>query len=137
MTSYTAHTDTFARDNLPPRDLWPEFIFRLTELKYPARMNCATELLDKPVTRGHGHRIALRSPEGECSYTQLFTQANRLANVLVHEMVRQAPRGRAGGGPAELPDPDVHQVLVRRLARLPRYAGTAPAAHLRQRADSG
>src|SRR6266513_4188792 len=49
-------------------------------------MNCATELLDKPVTRGHGHRIALRSPDGECTYTQLFTQANRLANVLVHEM---------------------------------------------------
>src|SRR5262249_53029944 len=56
------------------------------ELKYPARLNCAAELLDKPVTRGHGHRIALRSPDGECTYTQLFTQANRLANVLVNEM---------------------------------------------------
>jgi 2-aminobenzoate-CoA ligase len=84
--SYTAHVDAFARDNLPPRSQWPEFRFDLPELKYPARMNCATELLDKPVTRGHGHRIALRSPEGECTYTQLFTQANRLANVLVREM---------------------------------------------------
>jgi len=84
--SYTAHTDTFARDNLPPRAQWPEFLFELPELKYPGRMNCATELLDKPVTRGHGHRIALRSPDGECSYTQLFTQANRIANVLVREM---------------------------------------------------
>src|SRR5712664_2036163 len=82
--SYTAHADTFARDNLPPREQWPEFLFELPELKYPGRMNCATELLDKPVTRGHGHRIALRSPDGECTYTQLFTQANRLANVLVH-----------------------------------------------------
>jgi 2-aminobenzoate-CoA ligase len=84
--NYTAHTDTFARDNLPPRSQWPEFRFDLAELKYPARMNCATELLDKPVTRGHGHRVALRSPDGECTYTQLFTQANRLANVLVREM---------------------------------------------------
>jgi 2-aminobenzoate-CoA ligase len=84
--SYTAHTDTFARDNLPPRSQWPEMLFELQELKYPARLNCATELLDKPVTRGHGHRIALRAPEGECSYTQLFTQANRLAHVLVKEM---------------------------------------------------
>jgi 2-aminobenzoate-CoA ligase len=84
--SYTAHTDTFARDNLPPRSQWPEMLFELQELKYPARMNCATELLDKPVTRGHGHRIALRAPEGECSYTQLFTQANRIANVLVKDM---------------------------------------------------
>jgi 2-aminobenzoate-CoA ligase len=84
--SYTAHVDTFARDNLPPRSLWPEFRFDLPELQYPARLNCATELLDKPVTRGHGHRVALRSPDGECTYTQLFTQANRLANVLVREM---------------------------------------------------
>ena len=84
--SYTAHTDTFARDNLPPREQWPEFLFELPELKYPARLNCAAELLDKPVTRGHGHRVALRSPDGECTYTQLFTQSNRLANVLVREM---------------------------------------------------
>jgi 2-aminobenzoate-CoA ligase len=84
--SYSAHVDMFARDNLPPRSLWPEFRFDLPELQYPARLNCATELLDKPVTRGHGHRVALRSADGECTYTQLFTQANRLANVLVREM---------------------------------------------------
>ncbi|MGH8519581.1 MAG: AMP-binding protein, partial [Panacagrimonas sp.] len=85
--SYSAHVDTFARDNLPPRPLWPELLFELPELRYPARMNCATELLDKPVTRGHGHRVALRAADGgECTYTQLFTQANRLANVLVREM---------------------------------------------------
>jgi 2-aminobenzoate-CoA ligase len=84
--SYTAHIDTFARDNLPPQRQMPEIRLDLPELKYPARMNCATELLDKPVTRGHGHRIALRTNDGECTYTQLFTQANRLANVLVREM---------------------------------------------------
>ena len=84
--SYTAHLDHFARDNLPPRSEWPQFLFELPELQYPGRLNCATELLDKPVTRGHGHRVALRSPDGECTYTQLFTQANRLANVLVREM---------------------------------------------------
>jgi 2-aminobenzoate-CoA ligase len=84
--TYSAHLDAFARDNLPPRRLWPEFLSELPELEYPARMNCATELLDKPVTRGHGQRIALRSPDGECTYAQLFTQANRLAHVLVREM---------------------------------------------------
>ena len=26
MTPYTAHTDTFARDNLPPADLQPDFL---------------------------------------------------------------------------------------------------------------
>jgi len=83
---YTAHLDTFALDNLPPPARWPELLFELPELKYPARMNCAAELLDKPVTRGHGHRIALRTPDGECTYTQLFTQSNRLANALVREL---------------------------------------------------
>jgi 2-aminobenzoate-CoA ligase len=83
---YSAHTDTFGRDNLPPRSEWPEFLFELPELQYPARLNCATELLDKPVTRGYGHRIALRAADSECTYTQLFSQANRLANVLVREM---------------------------------------------------
>ena len=32
MSAYTAHLDTFARDNLPPRELWPEFSFDLPEL---------------------------------------------------------------------------------------------------------
>jgi 2-aminobenzoate-CoA ligase len=83
---YTAHLDTFTHDSLPPRSQWPELLLELPELQYPARLNGATELLDKPVTRGHGHRIALRTQDGECTYTQLFTQANRLANVLVREM---------------------------------------------------
>jgi 2-aminobenzoate-CoA ligase len=84
--SYTAHTDTFARDNLPPRDQWPEFLFRLPELKYPARMNCAAELLDGAVRRGYGERVAIHAPDGRCSYGQLLAQANRLANVLVRDM---------------------------------------------------
>ena len=82
----TAHVDTFARDNLPPRAQWPELIFELPELRYPARLNCGAELLDRMVTRGQGHRIALRSRDGECTYTQLLTQTNRIANVLVREM---------------------------------------------------
>ena len=85
-TSKTAHVDTFARDNLPPRDQWPEFHFDLPELKYPERMNCATVLLDDMVQAGHGDRIAIRAPDGECSYAQLLAQANRIANVLVRDM---------------------------------------------------
>ncbi len=83
---HSAHVDSFARDNLPPRSQWPELLFELPELRYPARMNCATELLDKPVARGHGERIALRAPDGACTYAQLLAQANRLANLLVREM---------------------------------------------------
>src|SRR5258706_5072994 len=81
-----APLDAFTRHNRPPRTQWPDLLLEWPELQSPARLNGATELLDKPVTRGHGHRIALRTQDGECSYTQLFTQANRLANVLVREM---------------------------------------------------
>jgi len=82
----TAHLDTFARDNLPPQDQWPEFRFDLPELQYPERMNCASALLDDRVRAGHGDRIAIRAPDGECSYAQLQAQANRMANLLVREM---------------------------------------------------
>ena len=78
--------DTFARDNLPPREQWPEFRFELPELQYPARMNCAAVLLDDMVRAGHGGRIAIRAPDGECTYAQLLAQANRIAHVLVRDM---------------------------------------------------
>ena len=84
--SRTAHVDTFARDNLPSQDQWPEFKFDLPELQYPERMNCAAVLLDDMVKAGHGDRIAIRTPDGECSYLQLQAQANRMANLLVREM---------------------------------------------------
>ncbi len=39
--TWTAHVDTFARDHLPPREQWPEFIFERPELQYPERLNAA------------------------------------------------------------------------------------------------
>ena len=84
--AYTAHIDTFARDNLPPRKYWPEFSFDLPEVKYPARMNCAAELLDKSLENGWGQNIVIRTPDGQCTYEQLLAQTNRIANVLVRNM---------------------------------------------------
>ena len=71
---------------MPPARLLPEFVFPLPELRYPARMNCATELLDRMVADGHGARIVIRTPEASCTYAQLLAQANRIAHVLVDEM---------------------------------------------------
>lgn len=82
----TAHLDTFTIDRLPPKHQWPELQFLRPEVQYPARMNCAGELLDRRVAEGDGARIALRTPDGECSYLQLLAQANRIANVLVRDM---------------------------------------------------
>ena len=47
--------DPFARDRLPPAEAMPELVFDLPELHFPARLNCATELLDRWVATGHGH----------------------------------------------------------------------------------
>ena len=83
----TAHVDTFARDNLPPREQQPEYLFDLPELAFPAQLNCATELLDRRVAEGGGDAPCIRTPEGTCwTYADLLAKANRIANVLQREM---------------------------------------------------
>ncbi len=98
--SDSAHVDTFARDNLPPRDQWPEFSYELPEFRFPAQLNCAVVLLDDRVESGQGERIAVRTPDGHCTYRQLLHQANRIANVLVEDM------GLVPGNRVLLPSPN-------------------------------
>jgi 2-aminobenzoate-CoA ligase len=82
----SAHVDTFARDNLPPRDAWPEFRFDLPELQYPAELNCISELLDRWVAAGDGGRPCLISPGETLSYAGLAERVNRIANVLTRDL---------------------------------------------------
>jgi 2-aminobenzoate-CoA ligase len=82
----SAHLDSFARDNLPPRAQWPDFLFELPELKYPDRMNCAVDLLDRWIATGHGDRPCLISPTENLSYAQLAERVNRIANVLTRDL---------------------------------------------------
>ena len=83
----TGHRDTYARDALPPRELWPEMRYdRVPELAYPDRLNCAAELLDAAIGRGWGDRVAFRWPDGQWTYRELLEQANRLANALVDDL---------------------------------------------------
>ncbi|TDF63862.1 AMP-binding protein [Cupriavidus sp. L7L] len=91
----TAHLDTFARDRLPPPEQWPVFRFN-ADTDYPARMNCAVELVDRHVREGRGERIAIRhrpaSQAGQAgqietvTYAQLAALVNRIAHVLVEDM---------------------------------------------------
>ena len=83
----SAHVDTFARDSLPPPEAWPEFIFELPELRYPARLNCATELLGRALERGWGARTAIRAPDGlHWTYAELDAISSRIARVLVEDL---------------------------------------------------
>jgi len=87
MLDPSAHSDSFARDNLPPRELWPEMDYgALPELAYPKRLNAAAELLDGMVERGFGDNPCIRWPGGVWTYAELLDKANRIANVLVGEM---------------------------------------------------
>ena len=82
----SAHLDTFARDNLPPRAQWPDFLFDLPELAYPERMNCVVELLDRWLAAGAGDPPCLISAAETLSYAQLAERVNRIANVLTRDL---------------------------------------------------
>jgi 2-aminobenzoate-CoA ligase len=85
--SPSAHVDTFARDNLPPDDLWPELLFELPELAYPDRLNCADELLDGSIERFGADRPCLLDAAGTTwSYGEVRDSANRVARVLVEDL---------------------------------------------------
>jgi 2-aminobenzoate-CoA ligase len=81
--SPSAHVDSFARDHLPPSEMWPEMDYSaLPELAYPPRLNCAAELLDRWIEQGIGERTAIHYPDGHWSYRTLWEHANRIAHVL-------------------------------------------------------
>ena len=82
----SAYQDTFARDHLPPDGQWPEFLFDLPELSYPARLNCVAELLDQAVARGWGDRTAVIGEGMRWTYAELQAQVDRIAQVLTHDM---------------------------------------------------
>ena len=82
----SAHVDTFCRDNLPPQDQWPEFLFDVPEVHYPDRLNCGVELLDRIIEEHGADRPCLRAPDGTVwTYGDLRTRANQVANLLVED----------------------------------------------------
>ncbi|GAA2338098.1 AMP-binding protein [Streptomyces violaceusniger] len=85
--SPSAHLDTFTRDQLPPAHLWPTIEFTTPELRYPDRLNAATELIDTPTALFGPDRPALRTPAGEVwTYGELLTRANQVAQVLAEDL---------------------------------------------------
>lgn len=85
--SASAHVDTFCRDNLPPQDEWPEMIFELPELDYPAALNGAHALLDDTIAVFGAGRPCLRTPDDQVwSYGDLLRRANQVARVLAEDL---------------------------------------------------
>jgi 2-aminobenzoate-CoA ligase len=81
----TAHTDTFVRDNLPPPDRQPVFLFDLPELDYPPRLNAST-ILDRAIAAGFGDKPAILTASSRYTYRELLAAACQIAAVLVEDM---------------------------------------------------
>ena len=69
MLNQSAHIDTFARDNLPPIDQWPEF--KLEGFDYPEKLNAGFELTDAMVAKGFGDFTALIGNGRRRTYKEL------------------------------------------------------------------
>lgn len=85
-TGKSAHVDTFVRDHLPPRDTWPDLLYDLPELRYPAQTNVAAELLDSHIAEGRGDAPCLLADSGAWSYGELYSTSNRIARVLTEDL---------------------------------------------------
>src|SRR4029079_7274909 len=84
----TGHVDTFCADNAPPVEMWPVRDWSgIPELAYPDWMNCGAELLDTMIEENRGDRIVFLFPEGQWTYRHLYETANRIAHVLVDDLV--------------------------------------------------
>ncbi len=84
----SGHVDTFARDQLPPVDSWPELL--LDGFDYPEHLNAAVELTDRMVERGFGDHTALIGNGRQRTYKELTDWSNRLAHALVDDYGIQA-----------------------------------------------
>ena len=83
MLGPSAHADTFARDNLPPPEQWPDFL--LDGFNYPARLNAAVELTDRMVDKGFADRTALIGNGRRRTYKELADWTNRIARALMED----------------------------------------------------
>ncbi|MEL6452318.1 MAG: AMP-binding protein [Pseudomonadota bacterium] len=84
MLGPSAHIDSFARDNLPPADTWPDFL--LDGFDYPQHLNVGVELTDAMVAKGFGDHTALIGNGRRRTYKELTDWTNRLAHVLVEDL---------------------------------------------------
>ncbi len=102
--------DSFARDNLPPRDTWPDLLLDDPDFTYPERLNCITELVDRWVDAGEGGRPCLRLDEVRWSYADLADRINRIAAVLTGRF------GLRPGGRVMLRAPNTPMMVATYLA---------------------
>ena len=129
------YDDGFARQALPPRELWPQFEFDETRRNYPRRLNAAVELLDGAIARGFGPLPCLRARDFVWTYADLLEKADRIAGVLTRRLRPAVGSARAA---ARRQFADAGRLLVRRAeGGRNRRHDHAAAARARARPDRG
>ncbi len=88
--AFSAHLDSFARDNLPDPTMMPDFRLGEAGLAYPDRLNVVSELLDRWVEQGRGDAPCILSAQGRWTYRELAENVNRIANVLTQTLGMQS-----------------------------------------------
>jgi 2-aminobenzoate-CoA ligase len=83
--SYSAQTDRFVHDRLPPPAQWPRLTYTLPELQLPAQLNLVQALFESAAQRGLTDRPLLRSPRRTLSYIQAQAEVARIAQALVQD----------------------------------------------------
>ena len=78
----SAHIDTFTRDRLPPSDQWPDLLWDLPDLQYPAQLNASVELLDGAIAAGRGDHRAVIADDGTWTYSELGDDVCSVASLL-------------------------------------------------------
>lgn len=73
---------TTLQEGLPSRELLPERVYTLPEVRYPERLNVARELLDRNAEGGSAGRPAIFFGEQALTYGELQKRVNRLGNGL-------------------------------------------------------
>lgn len=83
MLGSTCHTDSFARDRLPPEEAWP--VLNLKGFEYPEWLNAGVELTDRLVEKGLGDHVALIGNGRSRTYKELSDWTNRIAHALIDD----------------------------------------------------
>lgn len=109
---------------LPPREFWPKRVYTLPEFAtYAPRFNPTEELLGKAVAAGRGDRTAVLFDDQRITYSQLLTNANKLAGALRELGVKEGDR-------IILRTPNIPPALVANFATLKLGAVCTPTSPL-------
>ena len=77
----SGHIDSFARENLPPENQWPELLLS-PDYIYPERLNASVELLDKTLEKVGPNKLAFIGVDGHITYGQLLLKVKKCSQFL-------------------------------------------------------